>query len=49
MPKNNARKNIRTKKQAAMRVRTRELRATLQAPAKPAPKAKKPAAAAPAK
>jgi len=45
MPKTNARKNVRAKKQAAMRVRTRALRATLQAPAKPAPQAKKAAAA----
>ncbi|HEY2362229.1 MAG TPA: hypothetical protein VGK36_14005 [Candidatus Angelobacter sp.] len=47
MPKTNARKNTRNRSNAAKRVRTRELRASLQAPAKPAAKTKtKPAAAA---
>jgi hypothetical protein len=51
MPKTNARKNTRNRSHAAKRVRTRELRASLQTPAKaaakPAAKAKaKPAPAA---
>jgi hypothetical protein len=43
MPKTNARKNTRNRSNAAKRVKTRELRASLQTPAKvakPAAKAK---------
>ncbi|HWZ45500.1 MAG TPA: hypothetical protein VNW97_18640 [Candidatus Saccharimonadales bacterium] len=42
MPKNNARKNIRTRKQASLRLRNRALRETVKAPApsKPAAAAK---------
>jgi hypothetical protein len=44
MPKTNARKNRRTRKQASMRVRNRALRETLQASAKTNPKAANPPA-----
>jgi hypothetical protein len=45
MPKNNARKNVHTKKRAKLRLRIWALKESLQAPPKSAPKPKRPAAA----
>jgi hypothetical protein len=49
MPKNNARKNVHTKKRAKLRLKIWDLKASLQAPPKATPKPKRAAAAAPAK
>ncbi len=49
MPKNNARKNVHKKKKAKLRLKVWDLKESLQAPPKNAPKPKRAAAAAPAK
>jgi hypothetical protein len=49
MPKTNARKNVHKKKKAKLRLRVWDLKESLQAPPKSAPKSKRAAAATPAK